>query len=143
MSGAQSLTELKAYFKTNAVLNTMNKTARGITKCVMCLSNRNSAADTKCGSCCAGTFSRSTISTTSESAWGASSISRTRASSASMCGRGAPRVVIFYIEPLLQTLANDWFHPRPAHRYRLEDALDILHSPQPADNVFLNQAYNT
>ena len=143
MSGAQSLADLKAYFKTNAVLNAMNKTARGNTKCVMCLSNRQQRRGYE-----AWFLLRWNILSEHDQydfrVFVGRQLSLQDPSLFRVAVRqGSPRVVIFYIEPLLQTLANDWFHPRPAHRYRLEDALDILHNPQPADNLFRNQAYGT
>jgi hypothetical protein len=143
MSGAQSLADLKAYFKTNATLNTMNKTSRGSTKCVMCLSNRQQRRGYE-----AWFLLRWNVLSEHDQYDFRVFIGRQLTLHDPSLFRvgvrvGSPRVVVFYIEPLLQTLANDWFHPRPAHRYRLEDALDILHNPQPADNLFRNLAYGT
>ena len=143
MSGAACLAELKDYFRTNATLNRMNHPARGHTKCVMCLSNRRQSRGYEAWFLLRWNVLSEHDQYDFRVCMGRQLHLQDPSLFRVAVRRGAPRVVIFYIEPLLQTLANDWFHPRPAHRFRLEDALDILHSPQPADNVFLNQAYNT
>ena len=143
MSCGQYLAELKAYFKDNVTLNRMNKTERGNTKCVMCLSNRQQVRGYE-----AWFLLRWDVLNDTQQYDFRCFVGRMlNLDPPSLffvdVRRGSPRVVIFYIQPLLQTLAEKWFYPRPAHRYRLEDALNVLHDPQPADNLLINQAYNT
>ena len=53
----------------------------------------------------------------------------------------APRVVLFYVRPLLQDLADATFE-RPRACDRLEDALNALHDPQAEHRAFVHHAYD-
>ena len=143
MSCAQYLAELKSYFKDNATFNRMNKTERGNTKCAMSLSNRHTRQGTEVWFL----LRWNTLNATQQHDFRCFVGRKLNLEPASLfCVDVRPksaRVVLFYIQPLLQKLADAWFHPRPEHRYRLEDALDVLHDPKPADYPLTNLAWGT
>jgi hypothetical protein len=136
------LAELQTYFASNATLKRMDKVSNRYIKCAMCLSTRQNVR----GSTEWFLLRYNNLSETQQEAFRwhiGEKVLRLEAPSMFRVHvlEGSKQVVIFYIHSHLQKLADAWFD-RPLDRYRLEDALDVLHNSKPTDWPFTNQAYD-